>query len=413
MKRLLKDDGLLVFEIPGMAWRMMKDAGPVCRMIYGTRLHLKAGINLFYYSRRTLSRLLARHGFRPVAAFPEAMPNTGGLTARTLREILFSMLISALPVDERPHQRCSARIAGLPKTINTAADQTPALNECPACGFANDAKLPQVDVSNARGRTRWNRCAGCRSWFMADDYCAAGEAEHTQTMAWGKSVAGQALNDFKQSMFDAVLDRIERHAPAGASILDVGCSFGGFLFRARERGFRVRGVDIVDQAVQHVKAQGMDADVCSSLRRIRDVDNESIDVITVLDANMYWPDQPGELQGALRLLKPGGLLVMRVIDKSAFVTLGARLQRVLPSFSQRLLARAVNDHRFSMPLGQLLNVVRGNGFEVLSASPRGAVHSSRTQATVRLLFAIGAITWHAFSISIAPGALIVARKPNS
>ena len=101
-------------------------------------------------------------------------------------------------------------------------------------------------------------------------------------------------------MYHAILDGIERHGFAESRLLDVGCSFGGFLVEAQKRGFQGAGVDIVSDAIQYVQNLGFPAQKCSTLEDCTlSTVEEPVDVVTVLDAHIYWPDQPRELRAAL------------------------------------------------------------------------------------------------------------------
>lgn len=64
MAQLLDARGYLVFELPGLTFRFLKNTGLISRLVYGVPAKLNAGTHLFFYSRHTLTRLLERHGFR-------------------------------------------------------------------------------------------------------------------------------------------------------------------------------------------------------------------------------------------------------------------------------------------------------------------------------------------------------------
>ncbi|MBL8815667.1 MAG: class I SAM-dependent methyltransferase [Planctomyces sp.] len=287
----------------------------------------------------------------------------------------------------------------------------PASLICPACGTSSALASRAWRFVNARGETEWLRCPACDSYFMDGEYSLESEISHTQQMTWGDTEHGEQLNNFKQRMYNSILKTITQHVqPVGKSLLDVGCSYGGFMEAARAEGFDVYGFDIVPQAVQRVTKSGMRAQCCGQVCDFT-LRTEPFDVISVLDANIYWPNQPEELAEIYRRLKPGGLLVMRIVDKSWMARIGAALQRVSAERGQKLLRRAVNDHRFSMPVGSFLSVLRKTGFNVVSASPRGAVHSDQTSLPVKLSFAVGIALWQTLGVFMAPGAVVVAERP--
>jgi hypothetical protein len=64
-----------------------------------------------------------------------------------------------------------------------------------------------------------------------------------------------------------------------------------------------------------------------------------------------------------------------------------------------------------MPLKSLLRTVEFCGFHIVYASPRGAVPSYETAPLIKLAYELGSLVWTTAGIFIAPGALLVARKP--
>ena len=286
------------------------------------------------------------------------------------------------------------------------------IENCPACGTCAATAQHAWKFVNARGETEWLQCPKCRSYFMDGEYSLESETAHTQQMTWGDTDKGERLNDFKSRMYTSILEMLKKHvSPHGCSLLDVGCSYGGFMEAAKEQGFDVCGFDIVPQAVERVTRAGMTAQCCGQVRDFT-VQTGLFDVITVLDANIYWPDQPAELSEIYNRLKPGGRLVMRIVDKSWMAGIGAALQRVSAERGEKILRRAVNDHRFSMPVGSFLRVLESTGFRVVSASPKGAVHSDQTSLPVKLSFLVGSALWQTLGIFLAPGAVVIAERPQ-
>jgi hypothetical protein len=169
-------------------------------------------------------------------------------------------------------------------------------------------------------------------------------------------------------------------------------------------------MDIIPPAIEYVRSLGIPAEMSFSLGDVTMVGDEAVDIVTCLDCNCYWPDQRSELQYAFGKLKPGGYLAMRVVDKSWMCSLGLAIGRAIPYLSRKILMTSVNDHRFSMPIRSLLKVLESCDFEVMYASPRGAIPSYESRGVVKFSFALGSLMWAVTGIFLAPGALVLARK---
>lgn len=283
---------------------------------------------------------------------------------------------------------------------------------CPACGEASSPSRDVVQIRSARGLKPWKRCSKCEAYFLVESYVTNEEVEHMKEIACGREDSGKALNEFKRRMFRSVISLLNKHCPPPASLLDVGCSYGGFLIEAKTAGYDVCGFDVVPKAIEYVTSQDIPAEVSVSIGDLSSVEDNSLDVVTCLDCHIYWPNQYNELTHANRKLKPGGYLVLRAIDKSWMFSLGLELRRFSMALGNKAIRTAINDHRFSMPLRSLLGVIQDAGFEVHYASPRGAIHSDSTRLPVKLSFALGTLLWEAgMKTFLAPGALVLARKP--
>ena len=98
------------------------------------------------------------------------------------------------------------------------------------------------------------------------------------------------------------------HQPVG-KLLDVGCGGGRFLNRMKKRGWQVEGIDFdaraIEKAISHydIRAHVGDLMQCA-------LPSDSFDVITMSQTIEHLHDPNGTLIESLRILKPGGLLVM-------------------------------------------------------------------------------------------------------
>lgn len=98
------------------------------------------------------------------------------------------------------------------------------------------------------------------------------------------------------------------HEPIG-TLLDVGCGGGRFLNRMQKRGWQVEGSDFDEQATKKVSARYGIKTHIGDLSQCA-LPANSFDVITMSQTieHLYTPE--ATLRECLRILKPGGLLVM-------------------------------------------------------------------------------------------------------
>lgn len=102
--------------------------------------------------------------------------------------------------------------------------------------------------------------------------------------------------------------------PAGTTVLDVGCGIGGSSrILARDYGFDVTGVTISPQQVQ--RAQTLTPAGVTARFQVDDAldlsfPDASFDVVWSIEAGPHMPDKQRYAQEMLRVLKPGGILVV-------------------------------------------------------------------------------------------------------
>jgi MPBQ/MSBQ methyltransferase len=124
--------------------------------------------------------------------------------------------------------------------------------------------------------------------------------------------------DFRQAKYDFVHEMVkwgglDKCAP-GTTLLDVGCGIGGSSrMLAKDYGFDVTAVTIspgqVERATQLTPA-GLSARFMVDDAMALSFPDESFDVVWSLEAGPHMPDKAVFARELLRVLKPGGLLVV-------------------------------------------------------------------------------------------------------
>ena len=102
--------------------------------------------------------------------------------------------------------------------------------------------------------------------------------------------------------------------PAGTTVLDVGCGIGGSSrILAKDYGFAVTGVTISPQQVkraQELTVEGLNAQFLVDDAMHLSFPDGSFDVVWSIEAGPHMPDKAIFAKELLRVLKPGGVLVV-------------------------------------------------------------------------------------------------------
>lgn len=121
----------------------------------------------------------------------------------------------------------------------------------------------------------------------------------------------QAKSDFVHEMVKwGGLDQL----PRGTTVLDVGCGIGGSSrILARDYGFEVTGVTISSKQVQ--RATELTPESVTAKFQVDDAlalsfPDNSFDVVWSIEAGPHMPDKAKYASEMMRVLKPGGILVV-------------------------------------------------------------------------------------------------------
>ncbi|HKV63635.1 MAG TPA: class I SAM-dependent methyltransferase [Candidatus Acidoferrum sp.] len=104
------------------------------------------------------------------------------------------------------------------------------------------------------------------------------------------------------------IELLSRTSQAG-TLLDVGCSIGGFVKAAGELGYEAQGIDISGVSVAVGQSAGLKIQSGDFLRTAF---ADSFDVITMWATLEHLPEPSRYVQRALKMLRPGGVFLASV-----------------------------------------------------------------------------------------------------
>lgn len=147
---------------------------------------------------------------------------------------------------------------------------------------------------------------------------------------------------------------VTRHQ-SGGKLLDVGCASGAFLLEFRARGsWDVQGVELNDAVAQYARDR-YGLDVITGTLEDAHLPDSTYDAVTMWDVLEHVYDPSATLAEIRRILKPDGVLVLRVPNLSSWdarlfgdTWAGYDAPRHLYVFSPQTLSRLLENQGFQV-----------------------------------------------------------------
>ena len=147
-----------------------------------------------------------------------------------------------------------------------------------------------------------------------------------------------------------------------SKILDIGCSYGYFLYLAKEKGLEPYGVEIVPEFVEIGKKFGINIQ-CTPFEKL-DLPENYFDIITLWNIfdELFSPSEC--LIKIKKFLKPNGILFMR-IPNADFHSFICEINKILEKFSLGKLVpyRSFIFHLFAFSNKSIRIMLEKNGFK--------------------------------------------------
>lgn len=254
------------------------------------------------------------------------------------------------------------------------------------------------------GGHRYARCVRCGTRRLVT-LPSEGQTRHEYQVRYTQRFPPERIDPARRQVLASIAARARSMAPPGR-LLDVGCGGGAFMTAARAAGWRPIGTDLSHAACRaahgETAAPAVGADAGALPFRAAVLD--AVALINVLDHTR----RPGAVVAeAARVLRPGGLLVVRVPNGAFHRPWAQALGSLGPLVRGRGWDTYPILHLFAFGPAALHRLVERAGFEVLATRSSGlaspAPGPARTGAAVagrrllRALTAAAAAAVHALS----------------
>ena len=176
------------------------------------------------------------------------------------------------------------------------------------------------------------KCQKCRLVFR-NPIPSSEDVHQYYEKAYTSTFFEEGSGRHRTKLYEKFLDRISNKKNKGR-LLDIGCSFGQFITLAYQKGWDVYGIEPSKEASEYIREK-YDFDISGSLIE-RGFPSNHFDIITLWNVLDHLPDPKKELLEIHRVIKPGGLLFLRIpnfiFQKTAFQT-AFFLERLLSRYS--------------------------------------------------------------------------------
>ncbi len=198
---------------------------------------------------------------------------------------------------------------------------TPACGGLPACA-CGEAYASVAQAAGGRELLRCERCGLLAPKVVPDP---------TELLRWYRDgywrlYESEQRGQARDNLYCHVLDVLQRFRSVPGMLVDVGCGMGALLRQARDRGWRGIGFDLSPEAVARARAEGLE--VHESSWPPCALPDDSVDAVVFLNVLDHLPRPFAALEEARRVLRPGGLLYVRVPNGPLHVRLGLLLATV-------------------------------------------------------------------------------------
>ena len=244
------------------------------------------------------------------------------------------------------------------------------LGRCPACG--NQARKQVIAIKD----TAVYECSSCtlryidpclslesmENAYESDETLTSLHSFHEGYYDYGSlACESKTSRDYKKALRLIEASRLDKK---NLSIFDVGAGNGFFLAIAKERGWRVAGIDSSPKNVELAKRKFNVDLICTNFAFYKKNEHK-FDVISFWDVIEHLPDPNSAIQKAKEMLSPNGQLLIGVPnDQSLLRRLSILIHRVTFGWVKKGLDKVYFlEHVAYFNLRSLTGLMRRHGLE--------------------------------------------------
>lgn len=220
---------------------------------------------------------------------------------------------------------------------------------CKLCGL--DESKPLI----REGSWQFLLCRGCGLVFLHPQPTQEYLEGHYQEYLPETSVEIDRWRDMMEGVHRRTESLLASIMPNPGRILDVGCGYGFFLEHMARLGWNTKGIEISAMASQYGR-EHLHLDISSRPLPRPDWEDGAFDSVSLLYVIEHLPDPVSAVKEAHRLLRPGGVLILRWPHTTP-------IARWLEPWASKLRLYQAPSHLFDFSPETITRLLGGIGFE--------------------------------------------------
>ncbi len=246
------------------------------------------------------------------------------------------------------------------------------MNSCILC------QTRQFRPFTREGEWQYLRCLTCGLIFLEQQPSSSFLQDHYQDYLPGDPQGIESWRQLMAQVFAKSASLIQEEITVPGRLLDVGCGYGFFLKEMARRGWQVEGIEISATGLGYAR-DNLGLQVSDKPLPRPEWQDNCYDVITLFYVIEHLQDPKGVLREAYRLLRSGGLLLLRWPHTAPIV-------RMLKPWADRLKLYQAPSHLFDFSPMTLYKILHQSGFHEIRTTVCGWTRPAGKRARLAAWF---------------------------